>query len=171
MKCPWFQCVVAAAVMIGLAGCKPSGQIRPSSRPPEAPKPVSRIDAIELTAMPTALNFDNIPGPDGIQVRIFCYQLNTPTAVLVSGTMEVLMFEGNVPPEGLGAKPFHIWKFTGEELSAYRQPSMVGWGYGLQLLWGTHMPTAPMVTVAARYTPPGGQPIYALPVSIAVAAK
>lgn len=153
-------CLVAAAVVV--SGCPP----------PDAPPPqVVRVDQITLLALPTALNWDNRPGPDGVQTIIHLFQQGPREPVLASGTLEFLLYEGRVSREELAAaKPFHIWPFTASEIEPYLGRSKAGWGYALRLPWGPKVPQSGSVTLAVRYTPlgAGGPTLYSAPTVIAM---
>lgn len=134
------------------------------------PSPVERADAVELWAVPpAAINWDETPGPDGVQVRVFLYMAEQAETVLVKGTVECLLYDGRVPRENLSvAKPMRVWTFTTQDLATRHLRGMAGWGYALQLGWGRNVPAASVVTVAARYVPPAGEPVYSAPISIAM---
>jgi hypothetical protein len=146
---------------------------KPTSGPPA---PVANVDAMELSASPTAMNWDDKPGPDGIEVVLMCYQIpnSQPVPVTVAGTMEFQLFEGVVAPEKLSeARPFHVWTFQSWEMN---RPGVLSrwyglWGYILRLGWDAHVPTTEKITVTARYLPPNGQPLYAKPVVILMVAR
>lgn len=140
-----------------------------SGRPP---RPVRQIDRIDLYSLPAAVNMDDIPGPDGLKVRVFLFQLAEPAPVTVTGTLEFLLYDGKVPPARLAeARPIHLWSFQQGELARYLTRSMIGWGYSMPLAWGPDAPTAPIVTLAARYMPPAGKPLYSAPIFITGAEK
>jgi hypothetical protein len=131
------------------------------------------VDAIELSVPSTiAENWDDNPGPDGVWAMVRCYKL-TPktTAVTVSGTLEFLLFEGRVEPADLAkTKPFRVWTYRPDELPDYLYRHLL-YGYRMQLAWVDRVPRTDVVTLTARYIPPSGEPIYALPVSITMTAK
>jgi len=145
-----------------LAGCGPAR--RGVSATP--PKPVDRVDAIDLWAVPpAAINWDDMPGPDGIQVNVFLYQADRAEPVLIKGTVEFIMYEGRRPREGLETTtPFRTWKYTEQELATREIRGPAGWGYAAQLGWGKDVPKSSVVTLAVRYLPPKGPPVTSAPI-------
>jgi len=144
---------LAAAVASGCGGM---------GRGNEPPEPVERVDAVGLWGVPpAAINWDDIPGPDGVQVRVFLYQAERPQPVLVKGTVELIMYPGRLHAESVaGVAPLRTWTFTPQELGTRLSKGQAGWGYFFRLGWGQEVPTTPTVTIVARYTPPKGSPVY-----------
>jgi hypothetical protein len=155
--------VLTAAV---LGGC---GSMRRgvSQTPPE---PVDRVDAINLWAVPpAAINWDDVPGPDGIQVNVFLYQADRAEPVLIKGTLEFVIFEGRRPREGLeGDTPFRTWTYTEQELATQEMRGPAGWGYMAQLGWGKDVPQSAVVSLFVRYVPPKGAPVASSPIIIPI---
>jgi len=157
------------------AGCTgpPPGAKELKSISTKPPPPVDRADRVDFwAAPPAAINWDEIPGPDGVQARVFLFQLERPESVLVNGALEFMMYAGRVrqgdaPP----TEPLKVWNFTGDDLAARRIRSMVGWGYAAQLGWGEDVPTAPVITLQVRYQSPTGPTIYSAPISIPMPDK
>jgi len=161
-----FVSFVLLFVSFVLAAATP-GCPQPNAMPPQTPE----VDRIGLLALPTALNWDGRPGPDGVQTIVHLFRPPAPQPVLVSGTLEFLLFEGRVSREELtGAKPFHVWPFTAAQLEPYVRRSVFGWGYALRLPWGPRAPQSSSITLAARYTPPGAKAptVYSAPTTIAM---
>jgi len=157
---------LAAGLAAAATGCAPPGSL--------APAPVARVDQITLLALPTALNWDNQPGADGVQtiVHLFCRSPAAP--VLATGKLEFLLYEGRISREELPrTEPFHIWPFTAADLEPYVGRSKAGWGYALRLPWGPRTPRAGSITLAARYTPPGAREptVYSAPTTVAMKSK
>jgi hypothetical protein len=164
------SCVAAGLVLaLAVAGCT-GPWFGKSTRSPSLtpPKPVDRVDAIDLWAVPpAAVNWDDDPAPDGIIAQIFLYQADQPEPVLVKGTLNFLLFEGRVPRAGLAtAKPQRIWSYGPTELATRQIRGLVGWGYTAQLGWGRPAPASPAVTFAVRYDPVAGPPLYSAPIVI-----
>jgi hypothetical protein len=158
-------CCLCAALLPAV-GCQPT----PATQ--QAPQPVARIDAIELRAMPNALNWDEDAGPDGLRAEVFCYRVDRPQPAPVEGMMEFLIYEGRVRRSALGStEPFHVWRFTAAELRPCLVRRMGLWGYVVQLGWGAHVPSASSVTLVARHVPPQGRPVHSAPISIAMGAQ
>jgi hypothetical protein len=65
-------------------------------------------------------------------------------------------------------KQFH---FTAQELAPFEFTAKIGTGYQLSLRWGTNLPTERIMSVAARYTAPGGRVVTSRPSSVTVLAK
>jgi hypothetical protein len=155
--------MIAATV---LGGCGPAR--RGVSQTP--PKPVTRVDAIDLWAVPpAAINWDDMPGPDGIQVNVFLYQADRAEPVLIKGTVEFIMYEGRRPREGLETtRPFRTWKYTEQELATREIRGPAGWGYAAQLGWGNDVPKSAVVTLMVRYVPPQGPSVSSMPIVIPI---
>ena len=162
-------CIVLAA--LGPAGC---GEPAKPGLSAEPPKPVEMVDSVQLSASPpNALNWDDSPGLDGIQVVVQFYQMSQDLPVTVSGTLDFLLCEGMVGAADLAkAQVFHMWTYQAYDLPQYLFRSFGLWGYSMRLGWGAHLPTTDTVTLTARYQPPGGgQPIYARPIIIMMTEK
>jgi hypothetical protein len=135
-----------------------------------APDPVDRVDAIELWANPpAAINWDDVPGLDGVRVNVFLYQAARAQPVLVKGTLEFLMFDGRVQQAAMAsAKPLLTWSYDDQELATRQFRQTIGWGYAAQLGWGSRLPTANAVTLVACYKPLKGPAIFSVPLLIEV---
>ncbi len=165
-----FLCAVCLAA--GCGGPAPGAkELKFVSATP--PRPVDAVDRVDFwAAPPAAINWDEIPGVDGVQARVYLFKVDRADTVLVKGALEFLMYAGRAQQGGPPpAEPLKTWSFTGDELAAYRTRSMVGWGYAAQLGWGKDVPTAPVITLRARYQPPKGPPVYSAPISIAMPSK
>ncbi|MCD6364533.1 MAG: hypothetical protein J7M14_01530 [Planctomycetes bacterium] len=128
------------------------------------PRPVAAVDGIEMRVNPIALNWDGLSGADGLLTTISLYRKTPMRAVTVSGTLELLLFEGAVAPGYIEkAQPIETWSFSSEQLAEHVVRDMVGWSYVLRLGWTGARPQASSVTLVARYRPPGGQWIYSAP--------
>ncbi|MBM4017164.1 MAG: hypothetical protein FJ288_02370 [Planctomycetes bacterium] len=166
MTPPLGRSLLLAAALCLAAGC--GGPQRSVSRMP--PKPVDRVDAIDLWAVPpAAINWDDVPGPDGVQVSVYLYQASRAEPVLVRGNLEFTMYEGRRPREGLqAATPLRTWQYGEQELATRETRGPAGWGYAAQLGWGRDVPPSSVITLTARYVPPVGPPVTSAPVVIAV---
>jgi len=166
MRCvAYILLVLAAAIALGCDGGRARGWAAESP-----PKPVAEVDAVELwAAPPAAINWDEVPGPDGVQVRLYLYRVEDPEPVLVEGSVEFRLYAGRVRPDAAPApEPIKVWRMTPEDLAVRRIRSLVGWGYAARLGWGGEMPKTPAVTVQAIYHPPEGLPVASAPLSIAL---
>lgn len=151
---PWtvVACVLAATAA---SGCTGAGEVRVPSRPP---RPVEDVDEIivQLTP-PTAVNWDNLPGPDGLQAQIHFFRLDEDLAVTIAGTLEMALYEGRAGPREIEREPpLHVWKYEGDGLRRRLAKTLVGWGYGVRLGWGDRCPKSGSVTLLARYHSPSG---------------
>jgi len=159
--------VLLAALVAG--GCAGAHDGPANSVPPPAVGPVDKID---LLPSPTALSWDRRPGPDGVGVRVYFYQLAQPQPVTVQGTVELLLFEGPAgADEPAGARPSHVWRLKSEDLRPYLTRSIVGWGYVLRLPWGRRVPTSRSISLVVRYTSPDGKVLHSAPAAISMTAN
>lgn len=140
------------------------------------PTPSPTVNAIELSAMPTAINFDNIPGPDGVRIRIVLWQIisDVPHAIqLKQGIVECLLYEGQVAPDTLNEKqPAIIWRYSANSLARSMSKSIVGYKYNASLRWNKdNQPKGSTITIAVRLLRPGRSPLYAKPINLALGPK
>jgi hypothetical protein len=151
-------------VLCAFVGCQPAGSNL------DAPSPVDRIQAMNLfVAGLAAVNMDDEPGPDGVVAEVLFYEPSRPGTVLVSGTLEFRMYEGQIPAERLDdVQPLRTWSYAGSELEPFVFRKMGLWGYRVPLTWGASEPTTPTVTLTARYRPQRGRAVSAAPTGISV---
>ncbi|MBE3132368.1 MAG: hypothetical protein IMZ55_02765 [Acidobacteria bacterium] len=159
MRAVWSLAV--ASVLVLAAGCGQQGldgatELKSVSRTP--PRPVDRVDRIDLfAAPPAAINWDNVPGVDGIQARVLLYQFDQPQPVLAKGSMEFAIYEGRLEREsGETAQPLRVWRFTTEQMASYRFRGLFGWGYAVRLGWGREVPATSVITLSVQYISPSG---------------
>jgi len=161
----WFA--LWACLLWGMGGCGPPGGVATVGGSP--PRPVGTVDVVDLRAAPVALNWDDQPGPDGLEAYVYLYQRAHPLPVTVSGKLEFLLFEGRVTQGGVRTmKPFRVWPFAGRQLNSCLVRGVAGWMYVVRLRWGASVPTTDMVTLAARYHPGDDEPRYSSPVPVAM---
>jgi hypothetical protein len=131
------------------------------------------IDQLHLLVTSVALNLDRKPGPDGVGVRLYASRRGQAAALpITQGTLEILMFDGNVALDQLlQQQPRHTWTYPAEKLKPQAQETSVGISYRFAALWGEDQPKGERVTVVARYTGPSGQPIYSAPSSVPTSVK
>lgn len=131
------------------------------------------IDQLHLLVTSVALNLDGKPGPDGVGVRLYAsHRGNAAALPITSGTLDILMFDGNLPLKELpNHQPRHTWSYPAEKLKAQLQETSVGTSYRFAALWGEDKPKGERITLVARYTTPAGQPIYSAPSSVPVPMK
>ena len=162
--------LVRVCLAAGFGALAP-GCVLPPNVPPA---PVKREDQITLLALPAALNWDNEPGPDGVQTIVHLFRRAPAQPVLATGKLEFLLYEGRISQDELPhAEPFHIWPFTAADLEPYMGRSKAGWGYALRLPWGPRAPRSGSITLVARYTPLGAREptVYSAPTIIAMKSK
>ena len=165
MRQPLLLCVCVA--LCAACGCGPPGGGRGVGSSP--PRPVETVDVVDLRAAPVALNWDDQPGPDGVEAYVYLYQQAHPLPVTVDGTLEFLLFEGKVSQGSVRTmNPFCVWPFAGQQLNRHLVRGVAGWMYVVRLPWGTNVPKTEMVTLAVRYHLPKGEPRYSSPVPIAM---
>jgi len=141
------------------------------STPPSETK--SAIDQLHLLVTSVALNVDDKPGPDGVGVRIYASRRERAEALpIASGTLDILMFDGNLPLEQLrSAQPRHTWSYPAEKLKPYIQKTTIGISYRFAALWGEDKPTADRVTFVARHIAPNAKQVYSAPSSVQLSLK
>ena len=163
---PWVVLVLISS------GCVSSPKA-PHRRANSVQKSSSVIEEINVLAVPVALNFDNIPGPDGFVITIYGGNHTLPKAVpLEIGTLEILMFDGLLPGNAIKSPtPLKTWDFTASDLKRYAGTTSIGTGYQIPNLWGDAAPRAGKITVIVRYTSPSGAILYSAPGIIAVPAN
>ena len=131
------------------------------------PAPVAHADRIGLFVPENAItNWDGAPGADGAiaQIMLFRDSASGLKSVLVSGEIDVMLYEGAKPERFVTeTKSFFSWTFTAKELAQ----RVVGqynalWGYSLRLQWTT-APRSSKVWLIARYRPPSGNAVYSSP--------
>lgn len=151
---------------LGLIGCGDQAGRSNMHQPPEL---VQRLDAITLMSMPSAINFDHIPGPDGLRVQALLFQTGRDEPVLGSGKLQFLLYENKVTASQLRTlHPLLTWTYSGQKLARHAGRSMVGWGYAMELRWGPRPPKSKIISLAARYIFPDGRSIYSSPIVIAM---
>jgi hypothetical protein len=131
------------------------------------------INQLHLLVTSVALNLDGKPGADGVGVRLYASRRGEAAALpITQGTLDILMFDGNVPLDELSQhQPRHTRSYPAEKLKPQVQETSVGISYRFAALWGEDQPKGERVTVVARYTGPGGQPIYSAPSSVPTSVK
>ena len=116
---------------------------------------------------PVAANLDGVPGPDGFQVKVYLYQKDK--AIPGKGTLEIMMFDGTVPPGDLSlTSPKKSWVFSPSELKPFLAISYGLAHYQLALPWENDKPSAKTVTILARYKERNGNEITSLPVVVPI---
>lgn len=142
--------VILAGLLAAAAGCHNPGRVKVHNWPP---RPVDNFDEIVVRLTPPApVNWDDRPGPDGLQVQINFFQIDRPLSVTVKGSLEMSLYEGRVQAAQLAsAKPIHTWPYSGVELAGFAGKSAFGWGYAMRLAWHDRPPAGKIATLVARY--------------------
>ena len=143
--------VHAAILLAGLAGAVLSG-----CKPPDArnrpPEPIGPVSEVALLSRPTAQNFDDEPGPDGLLVRVYFFRMDRPQAVRVSGDLDFLLYAGRVGKAQLpDAEPFRTESYPFARLDKLITADAYGWGYTVPLLWYDLPADTKAITVVVRY--------------------
>lgn len=162
--------LAAALAFLCLAGCDQPTNVVTNS----PPRPVTNIAAMLLEiSPPVPLNWDERPGPDGVQARLYFFGRGD-LPVTVSGGLDVMLYEQNPQrsiPEAISDKPFKTWTYTGADLNRALIRTRIGWGYVLQLGWGADVPQTPKIVLRARYRSPEGPMLLSDPVTIQMVAN
>jgi len=120
--------------------------------------------------MPLAVNLDDIPGADGVVLKLFAANRGHPRSLpLRSGTLEIAAYPGTPSPTAL-PEPFQLWTFTPAELKPYEFTTGLGTGYSLTLNWMPRLLSSNRVTIIARYLSTHGAPVTSAPSFITAAA-
>ncbi len=159
-------CAVALLMMLLGSGCATGGAGGGSAGN-------SGVDQLHLFAVPVAVDIDQLPGPDGVAVRVYASSGERAKGVTIKkGLLEILMYDGAMTEiNPANQTPLRTWSFQPEQLKAGSGSSSLGVGYRFVLPWEQNVPTLGRVTVLARYTAPKGRPIYSSPSGISVTAK
>ena len=87
-----FSITVTAAICLAVIGCSSSSR-RSSLFSPKS----GELTELNVLTAPVGLDLDGRPGIDGFSVRVYGNIASNPKPVpIVSGTLEVLMFDGTV---------------------------------------------------------------------------
>ncbi|MDP6637500.1 MAG: hypothetical protein QGG42_21585 [Phycisphaerae bacterium] len=160
---------IALRNILILAAVAAAAQVGCTTTPVRSGRPVTvaNIDRIALLVPENAIvNWDDKPGLDGIvaQVMHFKDYGKGPKSVLVSGEVDIMVFEGPKPDRFDNAgKPFFSQTFTSGQLAQ----RIVGqynalWSYSLRVRWPA-VPQSSKVWLIARYRPPSGNAVYSSP--------
>src|SRR4051812_14302058 len=128
---------IVAMICLAAIGCS-SSERRTSLFAPNS----GEVTELNVLTAPVGLDLDGRPGIDGFSVRVYANIASNPKTVpIVSGTLEILMFDGtvygrtNVPPA------LRIWTFPADQLRNHEFTARIGVGYEFALPWGTNVPT------------------------------
>jgi hypothetical protein len=90
----------------------------------------------------------------GLAGRLYvCSQTGLPIGA--PGNVEVRLYP-DPPNPGAPDTPLEIWKIDSATLRSKLQRDMAGWGYSLQLPWGTYKPELTHVRMTVRFDPCNG---------------
>jgi hypothetical protein len=167
----WRAIGLAALVWLPLGCATPKTKV--PAAPPVAAGSDSRIDELNLVAMPVAVNLDAVPGPDGFIIKVFAADQSRPKPKPIStGALEVLMFDGFFDSAKLAANQYrHLWTFSASQLKGYEFTATIGTGYNLTLAWGEDKPREDNISVLVRYRPLQGPLVYSAPSAITVSTR
>jgi hypothetical protein len=152
------------ALVLVLAGCAEpdASRVRP-------PAPSTNPGYLMLSlSPPTVLNWDTVPGADGVRAEIDFFAPSSELAVPVDGKLDVFLYSDEVSAD---QSPLHTWTFTSAELGGHLTRTMVGWGYVFSLGWAPDQPKGDRVTFKARFTSPEGGVLTGDPVTVPMTAK
>ena len=149
-------------LVLALAGCGATSSSK------------GQIDQLHMLVTSVALNLDGKPGADGVGVRVYASRKGSAGAALItSGSLDLLMFDGQVPFEDLpNHQPRHTWTYPASKLKPHLQETTIGASYRFAAVWGEDKPRGDRVTVVARYTPEKGTAlVYSAPSSVPLSAR
>jgi len=160
---------IAAVLLAGLpwtAGCQLAGLSSSS------PRPAKQVDEVFVRlSPPTALNWDDRPGPDGLQARVNFFRHDDDLSVPVDGTVEFELFEGRTSEKSVAEKqPFYTWRFENGELERHLSKTIVGWGYEMRLPWD-RPPKVSSITLVTRHRSSEGKVRTSKPLFLALTPK
>jgi hypothetical protein len=155
-----FWCLAFGILIVSCAG-------------PKTRSKSSSIDQLHLLVTPVALNLDDKPGLDGVGVRVYASHHERAEALpITSGTLDLLMFDGNVSPDQVTAlQPRRTWSYPADKLKPHIQETTIGISYRFAALWGDDKPTSDRVTFIARHTSVTSNRIYSAPSSVQLSLK
>jgi len=155
-----------------LTACATGGGDAPQTARSATATASQRIDVIQLMTPPTAINWSDQAGPDGVPVTVYLFRRDRAEPVtLLSGEITFLLYEGRVGMEALRRDPLHSWTFSAQQMQTVLSESMFGLCYKVPLAWGTRVPRSANITLIALYQPPGGPPVYSAANTLAVKAE
>jgi hypothetical protein len=163
----WGLCLAVLALLSTAgSGCS-------STKPGTGRTPGLKTEAIveiNMLTAPSALNFDGVPGPDGISLRIYAGNPRLPKCLpITAGTLEILLFDGLLQAgEVKSAQPLIVWSYPADELPRFARKSSIGVSYVFTPRWGPHRPKRNRATAVARYLPPDGASISSAPAAMFV---
>jgi len=157
--------MICLACALGAAGCVENSAHKRLTSPPE---PVARVDKVSLLSMPSPINMDNVPGPDGVRVQVWLFQYSRQEPVLTNGTLQFMLFEQSVQQQQLHSlEPYLRWTFSGDKLDRHAVRGRYGWGYQVDLRWGSKPPRSNVASLAVAYRSADGRKLlYSEPVII-----
>jgi len=164
---------IGCAILAGVLACGLLGGCA-SPRASSAPRNVGlEITELNLFSAPMAVNFDGVPGPDGLSLRLYAGNPRELKRLpITAGQLEILVFDGLVRGEALvSTQPWQSWSYTPQQLARAAQKTSVGVSYVLTPLWKGSPPASKQVTCVARFVRPSGKPLYSSPVIIFVTAN
>jgi hypothetical protein len=162
--------------MLVLAACQGGAAQTPSTSasPSDGGARQRDVDVVDLFVSPAPLDFDGQLGSDGLVARVLFFQWRQSQAVPAQqGRLVLVLFAGSVGPAKLSeGVVLAQWPFEPAALRQLARPSAVGPVYNLALPWRDgRRPPVSLVTLAARYEPAQGQPIWSRPATLSLVAR
>jgi hypothetical protein len=132
------------------------------------------VDAIEIYASPVAVDWDGVPGSDGLSVRAMFFRYDRSQAVAVAdGELTFMLFGGRqATAQVRNAQPLMSWRFDPAQMRNVARQTIIGVSYNFQLPWdGEHPPAVATVSLTVRYQPPEGPPVWTAPTTLSLVAR
>ena len=158
---------VPAILLALLAGCS-----RQPSPEREVPPAISQVDAVwvRVPVSPLATMGEG-PAPDAVVMDVLLFG-HQGGGMPVTGSLEILFFEGKATQDLMNRKPFHVETFSNAVLrrgtgSGLREGmGLLGVSYQGAVPWGAKPPACKEITIVGRYVPPEGSPVMSEPTSV-----
>ena len=155
VRFPFFL-LICATVVIFTSGCRGPLMLNYKS-----------VDHIDLMTQPVAANLDGVPGPDGLQIKVYLY--HEDKTIPGKGRLDIMLFDGDDSQSDLrSGNPIHTWTFSSDQLKRFLTISYGLQHYQLTLAWGKNMPKSKTVTILARFTEREEKEILSQPVVVPV---
>lgn len=156
--------ILSAMVLLAVGGCA----LQPDPDAPPPPRDWADKQILMVSPKPT-VNLDARPGSEGVRFQAYFFMADKGKPVAVSGSLNVLMFEGREKAEAVGrVEPYKVWEFSPAELPDHLVRTRWGWAYDLTLIWGLKAPQRPLVTIIGIYKSPDGRQLVSEPIIIPI---
>lgn len=167
----WRGALLLVGLVLACWGCGQSSPVADAAPAAAGPRDV---DVVDLAVTPTPVDFDGEVGGDGLVARVMFFQRRQAKAIaLTRGQLVFSLYAGSVGPARLAGEPaLQTWTFDAATLRGRGRLTAVGYSYGFALPWRDGvMPAVTLVTLAARYEPPGGEALWSRPTTISLVAR